>query len=317
MAVLHKTKQYLFALAKVLVLSITFGYIYYRLQQYASQDFIEFINSITFKGPKAATAIFVLIVLTLLNWFFEILKWKTLVNTIQKIDFRTALKQTLAALTVSLATPNRIGDYGAKVLFFDKDKRRKILLFNFFSNAAQLFATIVFGLFGLFFCFKNYEIPYSKSAVVVMAIAGISVLLIGYIFKDKEWFVKGFSISNTIQFFRNLPTATKLKVIGFSLIRYLVFSGMFYFLLLFFGAEIAFSTAMLLIFATYLLVSVMPSIFIFDVVIRGGVALWLFSFEGVPEFIVLASVLFMWLFNFVIPSIFGSIYVIRFQPVTQ
>lgn len=92
---------------------------------------------------------------------------------------------------------------------------------------------------------------------------------------------------------------------------------MFYFLLLFFGAEIEFYTAMLLIFATYLLVSILPSIFIFDVVIRGGVALWLFSFEGVPDFIVLATVLSMWLFNFVIPSILGSVYIIRFQPVAQ
>jgi len=317
MASLHKSKQYLFALAKVLVLSITFGYIYYRLRQYATQDFIAFMKSFTSSPSAMASAIAVVVFLMLLNWYSETLKWQTLIRTMQKINFRTALKQTLAALTVSLATPNRIGDYGAKVLFFEKDKRKKILLFNFFTNAAQLFATVIFGSVGLTFCLSNYDIPYSTSTLFAMGIAGTSILVIGHFFRDKELFVKGFTVSNTIRFYRNLPTNTKLKVLLLSILRYFTFSSMFYFLLLFFGAEIEFYTAMLLIFTTYLLVSIMPSIFIFDVVIRGGVALWLFSFEGVSDFIVLATVLSMWLFNFVIPSIFGSAYVIRFQPVAQ
>lgn len=299
------------------MLSVTFGYIYYRLQQYATQDFIAFIKSAVSNKSAMASIVFIGAFLTFLNWYFETLKWQTLVNTIQKIDFRTALKQTLAALTVSLATPNRIGDYGAKVLYFEKDKRKKILLFNFFTNATQLLATVVFGSIGLIFCLKNYDIPYSTSAIYAMGFAGVSILLIGYFFRDKELFVKGFTVSNTIRFLKNLPFVAKLKVVFLSFLRYVTFSSMFYFLLLFFGAEIEFQTALLLIFATYLLVSILPSIFIFDVVIRGGVALWLFSFEGVPDFIVLATVLSMWLFNFVIPSILGSVYIIRFQPVAQ
>lgn len=92
---------------------------------------------------------------------------------------------------------------------------------------------------------------------------------------------------------------------------------MFYGLLLFFGAEIAFSTALALIFAMYLLVSIAPTIFIFDVVVRGGVAVWLFSFAGISEFTVLSTVLVMWVFNFVIPSFIGSYFVLAYQPVTQ
>src|SRR5690554_1767253 len=180
MASLHKSKQYLFALAKVLVLSITFGYIYYRLRQYATQDFIAFMQSLNSNSSAMASAIAIVVFLMLLNWCFETLKWQTLVRTIQKINFRTALKQTLTALTVSLATPNRIGDYGAKVLFFEKEKRKKILLLNFYTNAAQLFATVVFGSIGLIFCLSNYDIPYSASAIYAMGIVGISILLIGY-----------------------------------------------------------------------------------------------------------------------------------------
>lgn len=317
MASLHKSKQYLFGFAKVLVLSVTFGYIYYRLQQYATQDFIAFIKSAVSNKSAMASIVFIGAFLTFLNWYFETLKWQTLVNTLQKIDFRTALKQTLAALTVSLATPNRIGDYGAKVLYFEKDKRKKILLLNFFTNVAQLLATIVFGSIGLIFCLKNYDISYSTTAIYAIGLIGISILFAGYYFRNNELFVRGFTITNTFEFLKKLPFAAKLKVVLLSSFRYLTFSSMFYLLLLFFGAEIDFQTGLLLIFTTYLLVSILPSIFIFDVVIRGGVALWLFSFEGISDFIVLAAVLSMWVFNFVIPSILGSVYVIRFQTVAQ
>lgn len=316
MARLHKSKQYLLALAKVVVVSITFGYIYYRLKQYATQDFIEFLKSIISKGTATSYFVLLAIGLATLNWIFEILKWKTLVSTIEQINFNTALKQTLTALTASLATPNRIGDYGAKVLFFEKNKRKKVLLLNFYTNAAQLFTTLVFGGFGLYFLTENYPIAYSRPALIGIAAAGIIALLLGYIYREKELWVKGFSIANTIHFFHRFPLLVKSKVLIYSVIRYLIFSSMFYLFLLFFGAEIPTATAMLLIFATYLLVSIVPSIFIFDVVIRGGVALWLFSFEGVPEFTVLATVLAMWIFNFVIPSLIGSLFVIRFQPAT-
>jgi hypothetical protein len=69
-----------------------------------------------------------------------------------------------------------------------------------------------------------------------------------------------------------------------------------------------------LILSMYLLVSVIPSVFIFDVVVRGGVAVWLFSLAEVNELIVLSTVLVMWILNFVFPAIVGSILLIKHKP---
>lgn len=316
MAVSHKTKQYLFSFAKVLVLSISFGYIYYRLRQYATSDFIFFIQSISSKNKIFFPVFLSLIILTSLNWIFEILKWKKLVDSFKKIDFKFAAKQSLAALTVSLATPGRIGDYGAKALFFKKENRKKILLLNLFSNFAQLFTTIIFGIIGLAFCLNRYEIPISKSGIFA-GISGILILtILLYSTKNKIWF-KSFSIEKIIQYFLNLSNKIKIEVLVFSIIRYSIFSFMFWILLQFLGAEIELIIAFPLIFLTYLLVSFLPSLIIFDVVIRGSIALWLFSFEGIPEMIVLGSVFFMWFFNFILPSLLGSFYVVKFKPVTE
>ncbi len=317
MATSHKTKQYLLALAKVLVLIITFGYIFYRLQNNPDLNFGAFVNGIYSKGSLAGYFLLLFLFMAAINWTFEILKWKNLASTIQKMDFKMALKQSLASLTVSLATPNRIGEYGAKALFFERGNRKKALLLNFYSNAAQLAATLFFGMIGLFYFLWNYNVSYSYGAVIIFVFGILLAVGVGYIFKENELLLKGFSIANLFPFFQKLPNFLKLKVFVFSVFRYLVFSGMFYGILLFFGAEILFSTAIALIFAMYLLVSIVPTIFIFDVVVRGGVAVWLFSYAGVPELAVLSTVLTMWVFNFVLPSILGSFFVLTYHPATR
>ena len=313
-AVPHKAKQYLLATVKVLVLAITFGYIFYKLNSNPTLDYSVFVETILSKGTIAIYSLLFFSFLASANWFFEILKWKTLVSTLESIDFKTALKQSMASLTVSLATPNRIGEYGAKALFFERRKRKKILLLNLFSSGTQMFVTTVFGVLGLFYLVRNFKINYSIATLGYFGIGMILLFAIGYYFKEKELMLKGFTIAKSIEFFKNIPLKLKLKTLLFSVSRYIVFSTMFYGMLLFFGANITFNEAILLIFSMYFLVSIVPTLFIFDVIIRGGVAVWIFSFAGISELIVLSTVLAMWLFNSVLPSLLGSFYVVTYQP---
>lgn len=313
----HKAKQYLIASAKVLVLLFTFGYIFYKLKVDPSLDFTVFLETIFSKVNYLGVFLFPFFILTAANWFFEILKWQTLVSTCKKIHFSTSLKQSLASLTVSLATPNRIGEYGAKALFYEPTQQKKILLLNFFSGSSQMLVTSFFGFIGLFYFLRNFNVTYSVKTLCYFGIGGILLFIIGYYFKEKELLLKGFSISKTIRFFKKIPFQIKFKVLLFSFFRYAIFSVMFYGMLLFFGAKIVFPQAIAMIFAMYFFVSVIPSFFIFDVVIRGGVAVWLFSFVGISELTILSTVLAMWLFNFVLPAFLGSFFVLTYQPTTR
>ncbi|PHR15171.1 MAG: hypothetical protein COA40_03340 [Aequorivita sp.] len=313
----HKAKQYLLVTAKVLVIAITFGYIFFKLKNNTSLGFSDFTTTIFSKGNIAIYSLLFFGFLAASNWFFEILKWQALVSSFEEIGFKTALKQSLAALTVSLATPNRIGEYGAKAMFFENKKRKKILLLNFVSGAAQMLATSFFGIFGLLYLLRNFNIDFSVSTLCYFGIGVILLFAIAYYFKEKELLLKGFSIAKVVQFFKKIPFHIKFKTVLFSTVRYAIFSSMFYGLLLFFNANITFSEAIPLIFAMYFLVSILPTLFIFEVVIRGGVAVWLFSFAGVPELVVLSTVLAMWLFNFVLPSLLGSFFVLTYQPITR
>ena len=126
----YKSKQYLLATLKVLILAITFVYIYIRLTDTESLPLADFLDAFNQQALRSLPLIIIFFGMATLNWFFEILKWKTVVSAIEKISFFTALKQSLSSLTVSLATPNRIGDYGAKAYFYEPKKRKQVLVLN-------------------------------------------------------------------------------------------------------------------------------------------------------------------------------------------
>ena len=99
----------------------------------------------------------------------------------------------------------------------------------------------------------------------------------------------------------------------YSFIRYLIFSFQLYVLLLIFGVTINYFEAMILISSMYVLSSIIPTLLMFDVVIKSSVAVYVFSLAGIDELTILCVMTLMWLLNFVLPSIFGSYYVLQFK----
>jgi hypothetical protein len=313
-ALSHKSKQYLLVTLKVFILGITFWYIYSKVTNADSQTLAALFRSLR---PEKGGSILLFVVLAVTNWALEIVKWKTIITPVKRISFSEASKQSLAALTTSLATPNRIGDYGAKAYFFPSKKRKQVLLLNFIANATQMTTTLLFGSIGLIIVISSYSISFSTLHMLVFITILIALGITGFIFKEKELVVKGLSLKNIFTYIKKLPMPLKRSVWTYSLLRHACFSFLFLQVLGFFEAEIAISQAYPLIFAMYLLVSVVPTLFLLDVVVRGGVAVWLFSFAGVPELTVLCTVLTMWLLNFVIPALIGGFYLITYKPASS
>ncbi|PVW14219.1 hypothetical protein [Marixanthomonas spongiae] len=308
--VLHKSKQYWLVALKVLVLGLTFAYIYYKIASGNTLQWQVFSSEIQ---SKNFIYILFFIVLATINWTLEIAKWQTAVSKTTSISFSEATKQSLMALTVSLPTPNRIGDYGAKAFFYPLEKRKEILLLNFISSSAQMAVTCFFGAIGLLILAMDYELPISETKLGIFLLVVLLAMVLGYLFRRKQLLVKGLSALNVVRYFKNLPVSIKLKLVLFSVLRYVIFGFLFYFVLVFFEGDLTILKAAPLIGAMYLLVSIVPSFLLFDVVIRGGVAVWLFSFAEIPELPVLFTVFTMWLLNFILPALMGSWYVLSYK----
>lgn len=310
----YKTKQFFFVLIKISTVVAAFYFIHQKLTNNNALEFYTFIGFLNKNGIFSLKTIIFLAVLTGFNWFFEILKWQKLVSPTKKITLKNASEQSLGALTASLLTPNRIGEYGAKAIYYTKDFRKCILLINLLSNLLQMGVTTILGVIGFSFFVSKYHIAlaYPKLFQFILIIA-FSTALVIFILRKTKLSIKGFSLEKMKTFILKYPK--KLIAIGFclSLLRYLIFSFQFYYLLTIFGIHISYLHAMSIITSMYLLASIIPSIFVFDVLIKGSVAVYLFSFVGVNAFTVLCIVTLMWIFNFVFPSILGSYFVLNFK----
>jgi len=310
----HKIKQFFFVLIKLSIVFGAFYFIYNKLTTNNDLDFSAFVAFLQKNKIFSLKNVLFLLFITFLNWFLEIYKWQILVSSIKKISFPEALKQSLGALTASLFTPNRIGDYGAKALYFTSEYRKRIVLLNFIANMMQMAITILFGIFGLYYFVSAYQVDFNflKVSKFLIIIAVISVLSV-FGFKQKRFKIKGFSIEKVREFIKNTSLKTKVYTFTLSILRYLIFSFQFYFLLGIFGMELTYFQAMIAITSMYLISSVIPSIFIFDVIIKGSVAVYIFTKIGINEFTILSIILLMWILNFVLPSILGSFYVLTFK----
>ena len=310
----YKTKQFFVVLIKLSIVVGAFYFIYSKIVENENLEFNEFITFLKENRVFSLKTITFLLILSCFNWFFEILKWQQLVKTIKRISFKSALEQSLGGLTASLITPNRVGDYGAKVVYYAKQFRTKIVLLNLLDHMAQMTITTIFGIVGIVLFVNRYQIDinYYKVARILAIILMVSMFALFGI-KQKRFTIKGFSFTYIIQFIKSIPLKTHSLNLSLSLIRYLIFSFQFYYLLSVFGVDIDYFKAMVIITSMYFLASIVPSISIFDVVIKGSIAVFLFGYIDVNELTILSITTLMWLLNFVIPSIFGSYFVLNFK----
>jgi hypothetical protein len=291
-----------------------FYFIYTRLSENENLQLSEFISFLHENDTFSPKNITFLLILTIFNWFFEILKWKNLVSNVKIISFKNALEQSLGGLTASLITPNRIGDYGAKAVYYSKYLRTKIILLNLLGNMAQMTITTVCGVIGFVIFVNRYQIDvnYYKVLKFVFILFIISLFTVFGV-KQNRFKIKGFTFDRVFNYIKKLGGKFHVINLLLSLVRYLIFSFQFYYLLTIFGAEVEYSKAMVVITSMYFLASVVPSISIFDVVIKGSVAVFLFGYVQVNELKILSVTTIMWLLNFVIPSLFGSYFVLNFK----
>ena len=310
----YKTKQFFFVLIKMSIVVGAFYFIYSKIVENENLEYSKFVSFLNENNVFSPKNIILLILLSLFNWFFEILKWRNLVNTIKQISFKSALQQSLGGLTASLITPNRIGDYGAKAIYFAKRFRTKIVLLNLLGNMAQMTITTLFGIVGFLLFVNAYPIEinyYKVSRFGIIFLVIVTLTMFGV--KQKRFKIKGFSFQRILEFLKSITLKTHSLTLLLSLIRYLIFSFQFYYLLTIFGVDIDYTQAIIVIASMYLLASIVPTISFFDVIIKGSVAVFLFSYLNVNEFTILSITTIMWLLNFVIPSIFGSYFVLNFK----
>jgi hypothetical protein len=306
-----RTKQFLLFIIKILIVGGAFYFIYNQLAHNDKLNWQMFI--VLFQKNYSIGGIAFLLLLSILNRFFEILKWQNLVSYLHEISLSEATKQVLGALTAGLFTPNGVGEYAGKALFFEKSKAKKIVFLNLICNGIQMILSVVFGIFGLLYFNSKHNIITSKT---VLMLFGICILLFAFIFFSKKINIKGYSIEKLIHKINEIPKFIHQKNIFLAICRYLIFSHQYYFLFLAFDVHLPYFTLMATIASVYFLASSLPTFQFLDFAVKGSVAVYFFGILGVNEWIVVFIITLMWFLNVVLPVIIGSYYVMNFKILT-
>ena len=299
----HKAKQFIVFVIKLLIVTAAFYFIYDQLAHNKKLDWVKF-HSLLYEKQSVWGIVF-LLSFSVANRFLEILKWQNLVSFLKPISLGESTKQVLGALTAGIFTPNGLGEYAGKALYFDKKNTKTIIFLNLICNGIQMILTIIFGTIGLLI------LGYWKWA---LGIVGLSFILLLVSFISKTIKVKGYSVEKLLHKINEIPKRIHRKNNLLALCRYLVFSHQYYFLFLAFDVNLPYLTMMATIAAVYFLASSLPSFQFLDFAVKGSVAVFFFGKLGVNEWIVVFIATLMWFLNVVLPVVVGSYYVLKFKP---
>lgn len=268
-----------------------------------------------------------------LNWITEARKWQLLVRPLETIPLTRAVRAVFSGISLGFFTPNRIGEYPARSLILRKTGMAEGILVTIAGSMAQLLVTMMAGSFSLAFFIQTFFHSPDIQSVSFVLLSGLLILLpllmlVLYLnLPHIRLKTPARSPALLEQLIRKLTLFSiyrrqdLLLILLLSVIRYFIFTTQFYLLLRFFGVTINFFHAFELIAVVYLITTLIPSVALTELGIRGSVAIYVFShyqpIAGVdpPVFsaAVLSASVTLWLINIGIPAAMGSFLIFKLK----
>lgn len=257
-----------------------------------------------------------------INWGLEARKWQILLSNIQPVSFFTSFKSVLCGVTLSLNTPNRIGEYGGRILFIKEGNRIRAITVSIVGGMAQLIITMLMGCIGLAYILFSLN---SMAAVMGISVFWLRIFLYGSSFGMIVFMIFFFRLSWLIRLLEKLPYAEKfsryinvletfeakvlLRLLSISLFRYIVFVLQYILMLQLLQVEQNMWTGFWLISVMFWILAIIPTFAIADLGIRGTVLKTLFFYSN--NVLGILTVTFgIWVINLFIPALIGSLLIL-------
>jgi hypothetical protein len=312
------------------------SYFFIIKQVFWKQDLPALIRTLEddISSMKFVLLLALVIVLMVLNWVLETIKWKMLIAKVENVSFMRALEAVLTGVTISSFTPNRIGEYFGRVFILKRASHIEGILITVLGSMSQLLITILTGSIALLLFFPLF-LPHTEYFQGYLYIAFIAVIIsldllllslffnVSFLATLKEKILRN-GLKKIRKYFRIFTLYSNRELAGvmlLSLARYIVFSTQYIILLRMMGVDVPFYLAYLLISLIYFIMAIIPTIALSELGIRGSVAIYFFGFyfstimsgSGELNFSILVASVLQWVINLGIPAIAGSIFLFRLQ----
>ncbi|MGN6194655.1 MAG: lysylphosphatidylglycerol synthase domain-containing protein, partial [Ginsengibacter sp.] len=273
---------------------------------------------------KQAWKFWLVIFLALINWGIEARKWQVLVKPIQQMSFWRAYKSVLSGVALSLNTPNRMGEYGGRILYLKEGNRLKGISLSIAGSISQLIITLILGCCGLTYIlfFQTAHtgplmgLPVFWIRVLLFISLMMTVLLLLFFFR-LSWLIRLVekipATKKIIEYINVLEEFTAkllLRLLSLSFFRYLVFVIQYILLLQVLDVQIFWVECFWIISILFLVLAIVPSFAIADLGIRGKFSTELLSVYSANTLGILGTTFGIWFINLFIPALAGSILIL-------
>lgn len=285
----------------------------------AGQRIKESVN-----GPMLWNFVLVLI-LMIVNWSIEAVKWQLSVKQIQNVSFGRALQAILSGVSFSVTTPNRVGEYLGRVLYMDEGNRLKTISLTIVGSISQLIITILMGGVGLIILRPIIEeqqiISVLWMKVLLYGVWGVLLILTLFYFR-LSWIIKWIDrlpgnkrFAYLVKALEDFNATLLLKLLSLSLLRFVVFIVQYYLLFGLFDVDISGWQAFWTVSVSFLVMAIIPTIAIAELAQRGKVTIAIVGLYSSNELGMTFATAGIWFINLILPAIVGSLLIVRINKI--
>ncbi len=254
-----------------------------------------------------------------LNWLLETIKWRLLLRPFHDWSFSRAWQAVLAGVSVSAATPNRVGEVGGRLLMASKAEIPGVLASSLLGSLTQWIVFLLLALPALLWVGADWVAPSWQSARwMLLGLGPLSLgllwwlgqagvlQLLGYL--ERRWKLETRPLQLALQ---RVDTLLMAKGSGWAAVRFWVYVTQLYLLLCVFGLGLPYWEGVAGIAAIYLIqagIPLPPGVNLLTRV-QLGILLWGNSPEVITASLIAFSLLFV--INVLLPGLAAYFLVLR------
>ena len=327
MKILHKIRlflnrqpRYIALIIKALVAFLFVLLLWYEIFHRENFDDLKAVFLKELRGQNTMW-LYLTLFLMPINWATETLKWLPLIKIAEPLSFRQGFKAVLAGVTFSLFMPNRVGEFGGRVLFLRRRNALKGMFTTFVGSWAQQTVLITFGFFGFaYFLIDLWKVDfYVLQGVFFMGLTTIALLFFLFlnlevvvpIFKKARFLYRFPRLIKSVNVIRQYKRRDLAKTLMWAFVRYAIYSVQYYMMLRFFGIDVPILRGMACIATIYLLQTSIPLPPVVSLLARGEVALKVWGIFDANEISILAATFTLWVINLILPAFIGLILILN------
>jgi hypothetical protein len=298
-----------------LIVLVAMGYQFFRLGE--RMDWPAFFAALG--RPGQAYYLLLALLMMPVNWLLEARKWQLLLRPFLPWSYARTLRATLAGVSVSAATPNRIGEIGGRMLVAGRAEWAAVVGSSLLGSLCQWVAFLLIAWPALIYTLGRLPewtggapllllFPLGPLAILLIWIGGKSLAL-----RLLRWVRSRFGRDTN-------PLAAALANVNFRLmsaasayaaLRFGVYCTQLYLLLWFFGLELPLVDGLAGIAAIYLVQAGLPLPPGMNLVLRTELGLLLWPSDPAGAIAVLAAYTALFGVNVLLPALPGYWWIVR------